>query len=241
MQPDCTLRIAGRGRLTLFSEENKTGGAVTSKSERCHLHKDQAQDALDRPVINKTATSDESRFNLSSDDNCVRVLKPRGERLDPAFALHRHTAPTAGVMVWGVIAYNTRSPLVLIRGTMTSCNHMCCHSCNGSQEPFFNMTMLGLTRQICIRTVTTLPWPTRSPDLSPTEHIWDNLGRRVEHPTSLNELEARLQQIWKEMSQVIIQNLYASMPILSHRAFTLERVQQRLNSSVLLPSPKPLV
>ncbi|GFW91202.1 uncharacterized protein TNCV_3301781 [Trichonephila clavipes] len=30
---------------------------------------------------------------------------------------------------------------------MTSCNHMCCHSYNGSQEPFFNKTMLGLTRQ----------------------------------------------------------------------------------------------
>ncbi|GFV30832.1 transposable element Tcb1 transposase [Trichonephila clavipes] len=29
-----------------------------------------------------------------------------------------HTAPTAGVMEWGVIAYNTRSPLVLIRDTM---------------------------------------------------------------------------------------------------------------------------
>ncbi|GFT85145.1 uncharacterized protein TNCV_496161 [Trichonephila clavipes] len=24
---------------------------------------------------------------------------------------------------------------------MTSCNHMCCHSCNGSQEPFLNKTM----------------------------------------------------------------------------------------------------
>ncbi|GFV33540.1 uncharacterized protein TNCV_4566551 [Trichonephila clavipes] len=31
-----------------------------------------------------------------------------------------HTAPTAGVMVWGVIAYNKRSPLVLISGTMTA-------------------------------------------------------------------------------------------------------------------------
>ncbi|GFU82919.1 uncharacterized protein TNCV_1743041 [Trichonephila clavipes] len=25
----------------------------------------------------------------------------------------------------------------------------------------------------CLRTVTTLPWPARSPDLSPIEHIWD--------------------------------------------------------------------
>ncbi|GFX00434.1 uncharacterized protein TNCV_2090841 [Trichonephila clavipes] len=46
--------------------------------------------------------------------------------------------------------------------------------------------------QNCLRTVTTFLWPARSPDLSPIEHIWDHLGRRVEHPTSLNELEARL-------------------------------------------------
>ncbi|GFW26493.1 transposable element Tcb1 transposase [Trichonephila clavipes] len=66
--------------------------------------------------------------------------------------------------------------------------------------------------QDCLRTVTTLPWPARSPDLSLIEHIWDHLGRRGGHPTSLNELKAKLQQIWSEMSQDIIQNLYASMP-----------------------------
>ncbi|GFX88447.1 transposable element Tcb1 transposase [Trichonephila clavipes] len=102
----------------------------------------------------------------------------------------QHTAPTTGVMVWGVIAYNTRSPLVLIRGTMPA----------------------QRVSQDCLRTVTTLPWPARSPDLSPIEHIWNHLRHRVRHPTSLNELEAMLQQIWNEMSQDIIQNLYASMP-----------------------------
>ncbi|GFU71822.1 transposable element Tcb2 transposase [Trichonephila clavipes] len=30
--------------------------------------------------------------------------------------------------------------------------------------------------QDCLRTVTSLPWPARSPDLSPIEHIWDPLG-----------------------------------------------------------------
>ncbi|GFV55136.1 transposable element Tcb1 transposase [Trichonephila clavipes] len=69
--------------------------------------------------------------------------------------------------------------------------------------------MLGLTRQGCNKTVNTHPWPAISPDLSPIEHIWDHLGRRCGHPTSLNELEARLQQICNEMSQDIIQ---ASMP-----------------------------
>ncbi|GFW03562.1 transposable element Tcb2 transposase [Trichonephila clavipes] len=45
--------------------------------------------------------------------------------------------------------------------------------------------------QDCLRTVTTLPWPARSPDLSPIEHIWDYLGWRVGHP-NFKELETRL-------------------------------------------------
>ncbi|GFV13697.1 transposable element Tcb2 transposase [Trichonephila clavipes] len=67
---------------------------------------------------NQVVFSDEFRFNLSSDDNRIRVWRPRS--LNSAFALQRHTDPTAGARVWGVIAYNTRSLLVLIRGTMTA-------------------------------------------------------------------------------------------------------------------------
>ncbi|GFT82739.1 transposable element Tcb2 transposase [Trichonephila clavipes] len=46
------------------------------------------------------------------------MWRPPGERINPAFALQRHTTFTAGVMVWGAIAYNTWSPLVLVSGTM---------------------------------------------------------------------------------------------------------------------------
>ncbi|GFX79281.1 transposable element Tcb1 transposase [Trichonephila clavipes] len=66
--------------------------------------------------------------------------------------------------------------------------------------------------QYCLHTVTTISWTDRYADLFPIEHIWDYLGRRFGHPTSLNELEARLQLIWNEMPQNIIQNLYSSMP-----------------------------
>ncbi|GFW20763.1 transposable element Tcb1 transposase [Trichonephila clavipes] len=66
--------------------------------------------------------------------------------------------------------------------------------------------------QVCLRIFNTLPCPARFPDLSPFEHIWDLLERNVGHPTSLNERDARLQQIWNEMSEDVIQNLYASMP-----------------------------
>ncbi|GFV97189.1 transposable element Tcb1 transposase [Trichonephila clavipes] len=89
--------------------------------------------------------------------------------------------------------------------------------------------------QDCFCTVTTLPWPARSPDLSPIEHIWDHLGRRVGYFTSLNELKARLQQIGDEMSQDIIQNLYASMPDLIASCIRARGVEQSINFSVPLP------
>ncbi|GFX04163.1 hypothetical protein TNCV_3973121 [Trichonephila clavipes] len=67
----------------------KGEGVKISGCDRCHLHEDQAQDALDRPVVEKIS---------ASDDNRVRERRPRGEYLNPAFASQRHTAPTAGVM-----------------------------------------------------------------------------------------------------------------------------------------------
>ncbi|GFW67795.1 uncharacterized protein TNCV_3871261 [Trichonephila clavipes] len=94
----------------------------------------------------------------------------------------------------------------------TSCNNMCCRSCNDSQEPSFNKTMFGLTRQGCHKTVSVLLLPFLGlPD--PQICLQSNIsGTLIVHPTTLDELEARLQQIGNEMSQDTIQNLYASMP-----------------------------
>ncbi|GFX81327.1 uncharacterized protein TNCV_2513161 [Trichonephila clavipes] len=40
--------------------------------------------------------------------------------------------------------------------SMTTSNHMCCHLCNGSLEPFFNKTALSLTLQGGYKTVSAL-------------------------------------------------------------------------------------
>ncbi|GFX99042.1 transposable element Tcb1 transposase [Trichonephila clavipes] len=71
--------------------------------------------------------------------------------------------------------------------------------------------------------------------VSPIENIWDHFGRRVGHLTSLNELEARLEQIWNEMSKDIIQSLYASMPNRIASCICARWVQQGIKSSILLP------
>ncbi|GFT12555.1 transposable element Tcb2 transposase [Trichonephila clavipes] len=85
-------------------------------------------------------------------------------------------------MVWGDIAYNTRSPLVLIRGTMTAQRYV-----HYILQPHVLPLMqrhpgaifqqdnarphTARVRQDCLRTVTTLPWPTQSPDLSSIKQI----------------------------------------------------------------------
>ncbi|GFW74576.1 transposable element Tcb2 transposase [Trichonephila clavipes] len=110
------------------------------------------------------------------------MWRPRGELLNLVFALQWHTAPTAGVTVWGVIAYNTRSPLVLIRGTMTAQWYV--HDILQPHVLPLVQRLAGAifqqdnapphtasVSQDCLRTVTILPYPALSPDLSPIEHI----------------------------------------------------------------------
>ncbi|UYV61263.1 SMARCAL1 [Cordylochernes scorpioides] len=68
--------------------------------------------------------SDESRFCLSSDSRRVRVWRRRGERSNPAAIVERPTVRQCGIMVWGAIAYDSRSPLLRIQGTMTAQRHV---------------------------------------------------------------------------------------------------------------------
>ena len=64
----------------------------------------------------------------------------------------------------------------------------------------------------CLRHVATLPWPSRSPDLSPIEHLWDHMGRQIRPSTRVRDLEQQLQHLWTNLSQDSIQHLYDSLP-----------------------------
>ncbi|GFW68594.1 transposable element Tc1 transposase [Trichonephila clavipes] len=64
--------------------------------------------------------SDKSRFQLCPDDHRRRVWRPPEQRADPAFTIIRHTGPQPAVMVWGAISFDSRTPLVVIRGTLAA-------------------------------------------------------------------------------------------------------------------------
>ncbi|GFT41316.1 transposable element Tcb2 transposase [Trichonephila clavipes] len=112
---------------------------------------------------NQVVFSDEYRFNISSEFNRVRVWSPRGERLNHAFALHLHTAPTAAQRY----VLDIFKPYVLpimqrLPGVIFKQDNACPHMARVSQD--------------CIRNGTILYWPSQSPDLSPFKHIRDHLG-----------------------------------------------------------------
>ncbi|GFX40122.1 transposable element Tcb2 transposase [Trichonephila clavipes] len=183
--------------------------------------------------------SDESRFNLSRDDNRVRVWRPRGERLNPAFALKRHTAPTAGVMVCGAIAYNTRSPPVLIRGTMKAQWYvhdiLQTHVLPGA---IFNKTTLGLTRQGCHKTVSALLLPILGlPD--PQIYLQSSISGIIwDGELGIPRVCTNQRQGYSKYGTKCLKTSYRTcMPqclIVSHLVFALEGVQQGIKPSVLL-------
>ncbi|GFW08718.1 hypothetical protein TNCV_20151, partial [Trichonephila clavipes] len=66
----------------------------------------------------KVVLSDESRFVLGTDDNRVRVWKRPGERQDSPTVLMSH-CPHSWYNGLGAIAYDSRSTLIVTRGTLT--------------------------------------------------------------------------------------------------------------------------
>jgi transposase len=65
------------------------------------------------------------------------------------------------------------------------------------------------------RNVSVLPWPAKSPDLNPIEHVWDLLDQRVRSraipPRNVWELAGALVEEWGNISQQELSELVQSM------------------------------
>ncbi|GFW58809.1 transposable element Tcb1 transposase [Trichonephila clavipes] len=143
--------------------------------------------------------------------------------------MHSHTGPASGIMVWGGIGYHSRTPLVRIAGTLNS-------QCNFSKvlEPVVLPYLQGLAtaifqqdnafphvarivqRFLVNHQIELLPWPARSPDLSPIENMWSMVAQRLTQITppaaTPDQLWQRVEAAWSDVPQEHIQSLFESMP-----------------------------
>ncbi|GFT20952.1 transposable element Tcb2 transposase [Trichonephila clavipes] len=92
---------------------------LTLKHQQLRLQWCQARSMWNVTDWQKVVFSQESRFVLGTDDNRVRVWMRPGERCNSPRTVLRHTARTAGVIVWVAIAYDKRSTLIVMRVTLT--------------------------------------------------------------------------------------------------------------------------
>ncbi|UYV64900.1 hypothetical protein LAZ67_3002334 [Cordylochernes scorpioides] len=162
----------------------------------------------------------------STDSRRVRVWRRRGERFNPAAIVERPTVRQRGIMVWGAIAYDSRSPLLRIQGTMTAQRYV-----DDMLRPVTLPYLQGVPNalyqqdnarphtarisQQALQDVQMLPWPPYSPDLSPIEHVWDIIGRRLHalpQPRSEDELWQMVEREWRAIPQDAIRTLIDSLP-----------------------------
>ncbi|GBM16361.1 hypothetical protein AVEN_28321-1 [Araneus ventricosus] len=119
------------------------------------------------------------------------VRRRPGKSLQPNCLRPGHTVPTPRVMVWVAISYGSRSTLVVIPRTLTA-NMYVSLVIQPVVLPFMNSIQWGVFQQdntrphtavvtqYTLQSVYMLPWPARSPDISPIEHVWDVIGRQLQ-------------------------------------------------------------
>ena len=128
------------------------------------------------------------------------------------------------VHVWGAIWTGGRSELIQLQGNVNAISY-----CDVLHS-FFATTVLPecmlfqqdnapayrswMTSQLLeYLDIHILPWPALSPDLNPIEHVWDILGRRMQHRDCqrLNHLFDALKEEWDNIPQEDLDHLIASM------------------------------
>ena len=129
--------------------------------------------------------------------------------------------------MWDGISSRGRTALVVVDGTLTGIRYhdeiirphvlpfVQQHNATLQQDNACPHVALVVTDCLIQNNVNVLPWPAMSPDLSPIEHVWDEMQCRLRglqnQPLTLPDLSRALARIWNGIPQAFFRTLVASM------------------------------
>ena len=174
--------------------------------------------------------NDESRFSLYHSDGRVRVCRKQGQSLIDACIQPNDGNRGPSVMVWGAIHHGGRSELVVVDEAMNRHRYI----------QILRNQMLPWTTGVFVRNfvyvqdnapphtardtaafldkqdVEVMDWPAWSPDLNPTEHVWDQMSVWIrdmdDPPSTVAELNNAVRQAWAAVRPGRVRTLVESTP-----------------------------
>ncbi len=171
--------------------------------------------------------TDESRFSLYRVDGKQRVWRRVGEQLADVSVADRVAHGGSGVMVRAGVCYGRRTQVHFIDGILNAQRYRD-EILRPIAVPFIHDHHLTLQHdnalphviRICSQfleseNIPVLAWPAYSPDMSPIEHVWDALDRRIRQRVpvlaNIQQLHTAIEEEWTNIPQATINNLINSM------------------------------
>ncbi|GFW98667.1 transposable element Tcb1 transposase [Trichonephila clavipes] len=138
---------------------------------------------------NEVFLTEESRFCLQHHVGRIQIWRHRGERMLNSCVMHHHTGPAPGIMGLATAIF---------------------------QEDNARPHVARIVQRFFVNHQTELlPWPARSPDLSPIENMWSMVAQRLTQitpPAATPDQLWQMEAAWSAVPQEHIQSLFESMP-----------------------------
>jgi hypothetical protein len=220
----------------LFSRIAAKKGLLTEQHKQRRL--EFANQFVNWPIDNwfHTICVDECTF-CTTNEGLVRVWRPLGTRFDEKYLQYVNRSGRRSVSCWGALTADGLSDLVRIHGHLDRFQY--CDILEDNAIPFINglygdflqneqevfwladnspIHTAGVVQDFFALNVpaNALPWPPRSPDLNPIEHIWARIKNNLKNNIWRNEHEL-WDSVYREWNSVandvdFLHNLISSMP-----------------------------
>uniref|UniRef100_A0AAY5F1C5 Transposase Tc1-like domain-containing protein n=1 Tax=Electrophorus electricus TaxID=8005 RepID=A0AAY5F1C5_ELEEL len=181
----------------------------------------------------KVVWSDESQFQLHHHNGRARVWRKQHEAMDPSFMVKNVEMDEGCVKIWGMLSWHALGSLIPVDENLEAPAYL---NILGDQvHPFMtimypkgdgyfqqdNTSCHGAT-SVCewfeehSSEMSIMTWPPQSPDISPVEHLWDELEhsmcRRECPPSNLEQLREALISAWSSLTPEHYRNHIESLP-----------------------------